>query len=319
MKKLSLLIAFILSFFIVLSETNAAELAGPGDSCRYTDYKGLLDCDPDRKSCIQDFVTGGCHTECPFENLNSQECLSCLSSECGITAIYNESIAESSSNDFNDDLINAANNSKINGNTSTNDGGLCNPSDGINCSMCSSSDHGTCVRNCINKEYVEGGKCYSDCYYEGKGYYLDSKSCNECLNKVCDRELRSGDRLLEPSASELSEDWDFCDKHGVLRSMQIVNRALFVAKIVVPILLIVFGIIELSKAVISSDDNAIRNSVNSLIKKLIIGLIIFFVPTIVKAIFGQIDDYTSLSDNGCYVCLFGDDKCDNLIANSNDD
>ena len=48
-------------------------------------------------------------------------------------------------------------------------------------------------------------------------------------------------------------------------------------------------------------------------------MIVFFIPTIVKSVFGLIDDYTSLRDNGCYVCLFGENRCDDLIENSNDD
>ncbi len=180
-----------------------------------------------------------------------------------------------------------------------------------------------------NKENLEGlvhgtvGDHFKDCLNDIR-FTSITKS-----NSEYNLEPRVISYMVEPIKDDVKKaieeekltEWDFCDKKGVLKSMQIVNRALFIAKIVVPILLIVFGIIELSKALISSDDNAIKSSVNSLIKKIIIGLIVFFVPTIVKAIFNQIDDYTSLSNNGCYVCLFdtNDNECENLIANSNDE
>ena len=326
MKKLSLLIVFVLSFFIVMPNYRAAGVATGNDICLYEDYQGLLNCNPEKKRCVQEFVLGGCNGVCPLENLNSEECLSCLLSSCGITNSLYSPETETRSLDVTNEVIQSVINavssvtsgSKINRSVDQNDTS-CNASEGINCKLCSSSEHGTCVRNCINNEYVVGGRCYSDCYYEGQGYYLDSKSCNECLNKVCDRELREGDRLLEPSQKEDTGGWDFCDKQGVLKSMQIVNKSLFIAKIIIPLLLIAFGSIELTKAIIFSDDNTIKNCVNSLIKKMIIALIVFFVPTIVKSVFGLVDDYTSLSNNGCYVCLFGDNKCDDLIANSNDD
>ena len=174
----------------------------------------------------------------------------------------------------------------------------------------------------MKNHVYKDAECYSSCVVNGVEQ-RHSEDCYKCLKNYCPYEelgtlIEAAHNYKDPEIN-LGEEWNFCDKHGVLKSMQILNRAIIIVKIVVPILLIVFGIIELSKTLIASDDNAIRNSVNSLIKKIIIALIIFFIPTIVKAVFNQVDNFTDLNENGCYVCLFGDDNCDNLIANSNDE
>jgi fumarate reductase subunit D len=56
-------------------------------------------------------------------------------------------------------------------------------------------------------------------------------------------------------------------------------------KIVIPILLIIFGSIDLGKAVVASDDKAIKSAATTLGKRAIAAVVIFFIPTIVGAIF----------------------------------
>lgn len=75
---------------------------------------------------------------------------------------------------------------------------------------------------------------------------------------------------------------DFCYDSAPL--MNFLHIVLVIFKIVVPVLLIIFGMIDLGKAVVSSDEKAIKQSTSSLIKKLVAALVIFFLPTIVSAI-----------------------------------
>ena len=66
---------------------------------------------------------------------------------------------------------------------------------------------------------------------------------------------------------------------------QLVGRVVTVFKIVIPVILIILGTIDLGKAVIASDDKAIKSATTALIKRIIAGIVIFFIPTIVKALF----------------------------------
>ena len=75
---------------------------------------------------------------------------------------------------------------------------------------------------------------------------------------------------------------DFCTDSMEL--MKFLNTVLTIFKIVIPVLLVIFGMIDLGKAVVSSDEKAIKSSTNSLIKKIVAAIVIFFLPTIVTAI-----------------------------------
>lgn len=75
---------------------------------------------------------------------------------------------------------------------------------------------------------------------------------------------------------------------------QTVGFILLVFKIVIPILLIVFGMIDLGKAVIASKDDEIKKATTSLIKRAISAVVIFFIPTIVGVIMGIVGNFASV-------------------------
>lgn len=64
----------------------------------------------------------------------------------------------------------------------------------------------------------------------------------------------------------------------------IIKAVLNIIQIGIPILLILMGSIDLGRAVLSSDDKAIKESTSRLIKRVIAAVAVFFVFTIVKLI-----------------------------------
>ena len=54
----------------------------------------------------------------------------------------------------------------------------------------------------------------------------------------------------------------------------------------IPILLIIFGMIDLGKAVIASKEDEIKNAQKMLIKRAIYAIAVFFVVTLVTLVFG---------------------------------
>ncbi len=76
---------------------------------------------------------------------------------------------------------------------------------------------------------------------------------------------------------------DVCDE-TLLPIVWIIKSVLYVIQIGIPILLILMGSIDLGKAVLSSDDKAIKESTSKLIKRVIAAVAVFFVVTIVKLI-----------------------------------
>ena len=106
----------------------------------------------------------------------------------------------------------------------------------------------------------------------------------------------------------------FCGDSAKL--WKLIGRIMLVFKIVIPLLLIIFGMIDLGKAVIASDEKAIKNATNSLIRRLIAAVVIFFIPTIVSAIFGLVDSFNK-EDEGytiCRTCITKPGSCDTSNA-----
>ena len=103
------------------------------------------------------------------------------------------------------------------------------------------------------------------------------------------------------SVAEMTE-YSFCFKTSAI--WQFVGYGLFALKILVPLIIIIFGIVDFAKAIASSDDKAIKKSSLSLFKRLIVGICIFFIPTIVKVVFDLIDNVANLEGvNACSECL----------------
>lgn len=117
----------------------------------------------------------------------------------------------------------------------------------------------------------------------------------------------------------VSGDWDvntFCNGpvQGVFTT---IGWVFFILKIVVPIILIVMGSIDLAKAVAASKDDEIKKAVGSLVKRAVLGVLIFFIPTIlsfvVELIGGDdIYDENSGTFGRCTYCMLNPGECRKL-------
>jgi len=72
---------------------------------------------------------------------------------------------------------------------------------------------------------------------------------------------------------------------GLLPIVRLVRKGLYpIVQIIIPIVLIIFGIIDLGKAVIASDEKEIKAAQSRLIKRCIYAAAIFFVVTFVTIV-----------------------------------
>lgn len=98
-----------------------------------------------------------------------------------------------------------------------------------------------------------------------------------------------------------------CSDTTMLQVMGIVRFIMRVICIIVPIVMIVLGTIDLFKAVTAGKEEDIKKKQKALITRLIAGILVFLVPTIVTVLFNLIgfgdwktcwnnasDDFTSL-------------------------
>ncbi len=94
---------------------------------------------------------------------------------------------------------------------------------------------------------------------------------------------------------------------------QVLGYVVVIFKIVIPLLLIILGMVDLGKAVISSDDKAISKAVGQLVRRFIAAIVVFFIPTIVSALFNALaimNDSEQADYNVCVQCVTNVGSCD---------
>ena len=104
--------------------------------------------------------------------------------------------------------------------------------------------------------------------------------------------------LLDVATTEAS----FCE--GTVTIWRLLGYVVLVIKIVIPIILIVLGMLDLGKAVVSNDDKAINKSVTTLTKRFVAAIIIFFIPSLVNTVFNILVGINlGNSASTCVTCL----------------
>ena len=84
---------------------------------------------------------------------------------------------------------------------------------------------------------------------------------------------------------------------------QLVGNVIYIIRIVIPVIIILLGTLDLGKAVIAGKDKKIKEAQKSFIKRLIYGVAIFFMFTVVEVIFGLLGVETDKGDSKiCWDC-----------------
>ena len=72
----------------------------------------------------------------------------------------------------------------------------------------------------------------------------------------------------------------------------------------IPILLVIFGIIDLGKAVMASKEDEMKKAQGTLIKRVIYAIAIFLVVFVVRLVMDVISDAGAETEPGWYECIF---------------
>ena len=95
--------------------------------------------------------------------------------------------------------------------------------------------------------------------------------------------------------------------------VQIVSLIVTLIKIAIPIILVLFGMIDLAKAVMSNDEKEMKGAQTKLIKRVVYAVLVFLVFSIVQILVGVLGntsaDTTDKSNNvaGCLACFINKD------------
>lgn len=115
-----------------------------------------------------------------------------------------------------------------------------------------------------------------------------------------------------------------CGNGGITFDSKIPNitsKIVLAIQIVVPILLVIFGMIDLGKAIIAQKEDDIKKGQQTFIKRLITAAIVFLVVFLVKLVVGLVTDNSdnkNISD--CLNCfLSGEKKCTEPVSGASTD
>jgi len=97
-----------------------------------------------------------------------------------------------------------------------------------------------------------------------------------------------------------------CEIGGVEIPSMVTNIISYIVtgiKIGVPVLLVVFGMIDLGKAVMQSKEDDIKKAQQTFIKRLLAAALVFFVITVVQFLVGVLDSAADHGESGAVGCL----------------
>ena len=86
-------------------------------------------------------------------------------------------------------------------------------------------------------------------------------------------------------------------------------------KVIIPILLVAYGMMDLAKAVMANDEKIMKEAQGKFIKRIVYAVVIFFIVAIVQLIFGtlasasaksQTGEVSKTNINACIACFISD-------------
>ncbi len=95
------------------------------------------------------------------------------------------------------------------------------------------------------------------------------------------------------------------------------STAVLIIKVVVPILLIIFGMLDLGKAVVASKEDEIKKGQQTFIKRVITAVIVFFVVQVVQIVVRFVAGRDATSVSGCLNCFISGEISDNSCVLNN--
>jgi len=103
----------------------------------------------------------------------------------------------------------------------------------------------------------------------------------------------------------------YCSNPEFIKPFKFLGRIFTVVKIIIPLIIIAFGIWDMMRSVISSKEDEIKKSIRSLLFRVAAGVIIFFIPTIINTVFRLVDDWNQYSTDysNCSKCVSNPSKC----------
>ena len=156
--------------------------------------------------------------------------------------------------------------------------------------------------------------CYSNTIVDdGSGETIIADDQNDRENKQAEttqdnNQTNTGANNNATDNSVVGEN--ICAEESVQRVLRLVGYIVIIAKVLVPLVLIVMGTIDLFKASVGKDSKDLTKSLKSLMMRIALGVFIFFIPNLVNWAFGLFNENTSGdTTNACVTCVLDPGNC----------
>lgn len=106
-----------------------------------------------------------------------------------------------------------------------------------------------------------------------------------------------------------------CEEEGVIKAFRVLAYVIKILQVLAPSIIIVTGIVNGAKALMTEEDGGAKKIATELIQKVIIACFIFFIPVIVRAMMHYANGYdqTEAQFTKCGECLNDVNYCDQLL------
>lgn len=119
-------------------------------------------------------------------------------------------------------------------------------------------------------------------------------------------------KLCEDGDCDISID-SFCDTAPVKRTFKFIGMTFVIFKVLIPLVLVGIGVVNLVQVIIAGKDEDMKKRMQGLVKRIIIGIVIFLLPGIIDFLFDSLNGILGGQDNGistCEDCLLDLKNCD---------
>lgn len=137
-------------------------------------------------------------------------------------------------------------------------------------------------------------------------------SCNTFSESQCALNRRCKWNPVESNCQDVYLAADPCSDTNILRTMNFFGYLLLIARVAIPLIIIVIGSIDLFKSVIDKDEKSFTKQIKTLGMRVVAGVFVFFIPTLIYALFSISTQLNIVEDEryeGCVQCLLEPTEC----------
>ena len=99
----------------------------------------------------------------------------------------------------------------------------------------------------------------------------------------------------------------FCEQTKEI--WRLLGNVIRIIQILIPVALVLWGLIDLGKAVLAGDEKERKEATSTLLKRFLYGILVFFVVAIVKGVVNLVGRGNDLNST-CFTCVTTPSSCE---------